>query len=106
MVAVHIIQAGCQHPFGTISEEEADTVERWIRLRQVTHWRSVMWTLVFILLGQPYSSIESYSESIVIDGFTTEQACRNAGFKIKHNVPEARGGIQQHASFTCVEKSL
>lgn len=66
-----------------------------------------MWTLVFILLGQPYSTAVVLSESIVIEGFTTEQACRNAGSKIKNDVPEARSGRAQHQiSFTCVEKSL
>jgi hypothetical protein len=43
----------------------------------------VNYVLVLIMLGHPGYKAGGYATSVVVEGFTSEQACKNAAEKLK-----------------------
>ncbi|MNC81122.1 hypothetical protein D3C75_1341520 [compost metagenome] len=55
--------------------------------------------------GYAYDTKSNASESFVVQGFSTEQACRNAGNKIL--IPKSPiEHVRVNSSFSCVSKDV
>jgi len=59
----------------------------------------ISYTLLIISLNVSPWDNQSSQSSIVIPGFTTEQACINAGERVK--IPHIEG-LKQHNTFICL----
>lgn len=64
-----------------------------------------MWTLVVIILAAPEYQNGGYSTSVVVPGFTTEQACLNASKGVEIPIrPNAR--VTQTHSIQCLARDV
>ena len=64
----------------------------------------VSYTLVVILAAYPLFQNGGVSTSVVVPGFTTEQACLNAAKKIK--IPEPTSRVDQRFTAACVPNTI
>lgn len=63
------------------------------------------WTLVIILTASPLYQNGGYASSVVVPGFTTEQACINASRAIKVPGVSTQRVVASN-TFTCVANGI
>lgn len=63
-----------------------------------------MWTLIIIIMAYPDYKHGGLGTSVVVPGFTTEQACINAARKI--NIPAPNNNVTQRFTTACVNKDV